>query len=142
MIRDWSPEARVVLGIVFAPLVGPFLFSLPFFVAMAGGPAGRDWSVPLVYLIVGAVIAYLNAFVTAAPIWIIAGRNRLVRNHWPLTIGGTLSGIITMICVTRSFPIPLLSFGAVAGFLSALLFWVIALREAPHLRTEKALTGI
>jgi len=142
MIRDWSPDARVVLGIVFAPLVGPFLFSLPFFVAMAGVPAGRDWSVPLVYLIVGAVIAYLNAFVIAAPIWIIAGRNRLVRNRWPLTIGGTLSGIITMICVTRSFPIPLLSFGAVAGFLSALLFWVIALREGRHLRTEKELTGI
>jgi hypothetical protein len=143
MIRDWSPEARLVLGFIVAPLAVPMLFTVPYLIGMINTTSiRRNWSLPLVVLIVGAVTSYSNALVVAAPLWIIVGRSRLVRNHWPLTIGGTLSGITTVVLFASRRDMTYVSFGAVAGFLTALLFWVIALREVGHLRTEKESTAM
>ena len=130
MIRDWSPEARLVLAFGVAPLAVPVLFSLPFF---AMGARSGQWSIALVYLVVGALVTYLNALVVAAPLWIIFGRSRLVRNHWPLTIGGSLSGMATVILFANQWNVTTVFFGAAAGLATALLFWVIALREGTHL---------
>jgi hypothetical protein len=138
MIRDWSPKARLVLGFGVAPLAIPLLFTLPYLIGMLSATSiRRDWSLPLVVLIVGAVTSYLNALVVAAPLWIIVGRNRLVRNHWPLTIGGTLSGMTTVILFANRRDITYVVFGAAAGFVTALLFWVIALRDGRHLETAE-----
>ncbi len=87
MIRDWSPEARLVLAFSVAPLAVPVLYSLPFFVM---GARSGQWGLVLVVLIVASITTYVNTLVVAAPLWIIVGRNRLVRNHWPLTIGGSI----------------------------------------------------
>ena len=132
MIRDWSPESRLVVAFAVAPLAIPLLYSLPFFAMSAHS---GQWGLALVVLIVGALITYLNALVVAAPLWIIVGRSRLVRNHWPLSIGGCLSGMTTvMLFANRRDPTYVL-FGAAAGFATALLFWVIALREKERTRS-------
>jgi hypothetical protein len=127
MIRGWSPEARLVLAFVAAPLVVPLLFSIPFFLM---GVISGEWAIGLISLVVGAVVTYLNAFVVAAPVWIIFGRSRLVRNHWPLTIGGWFSGAMTVLVFASQPNITGVALGGTAGLLTALLFWVIALREA------------
>jgi hypothetical protein len=139
MIRDWSPEARLVLAFGVAPLAVPVLFSLPFF---AMGARSGQWGIALVYLIIGALVTYLNALVVAAPLWIIFGRSRLVRNHWPLTIGGSLSGMTTVILFANRRDPTYVLFGAAAGFATALLFWVIALRGVPVLEKEKELSSL
>jgi hypothetical protein len=128
MIRDWSPEARLVLAFSIAPLAVPVLYSLPFFLM---GARSGNFGIALVSLIVGALVTYLNALVVAAPLWIIIGRSRLVRNHWPLTIGGSLSGMTTVILFANRRDMTIVFLGAAAGFVTALLFWVIALRAAP-----------
>jgi len=138
MIRHWSPEARLVLGFVIAPLAIPFLYSLPFF---AMGARSGQWGIAPVVLIVGAVVTYLNSLVVAAPLWIIVGRSCLVRNHWPLTIGGSLSGMATVILFANRWNMTSVLFGAAAGFATALLFWVIALREGHRLGPAKEFSG-
>jgi hypothetical protein len=138
MIRDWSPEARLVLGFTVAPLAIPVLYSLPFFVI---GTRSGQWGPALVALIVGALVTYLNSLVVAAPLWIIVGRSRLVRNHWPLTIGGSLSGMATVILFASQWNTTRVLFGAAAGFATALLFWVIALREGRRLGPAKESAG-
>jgi hypothetical protein len=81
-------------------------------------------------MIVGTPIAYLNAAVVAFLAWAIWGRDRLAGVHWPLTIGESLSGATTMAIWYGSMGAPGVLFGAFIGFLTALLFWAIALRNA------------
>jgi hypothetical protein len=130
MIRDWSPEARLVLAFGVAPLAVPVLYSLP---GLVMGARSGQWGFALVVLVVGALVTYVNALVVAAPLWIIVGRSRLVRNHWPLTIGGSLSGMATVILFANRWNMTSVLFGTAAGFATALLFWAIALREGPRL---------
>ena len=138
MIGSWSPEARLVLAFAVAPLVVPALYCLPFLVMDA---KSGQWGVALVVLIVGSLVTYLNALVVVAPLWIIVGRLRLVRNHWPLTIGGTLSGMITVIIFVTRRDMAYLFVGGASGFVTALLFWVIALRAVPASAEKKELSG-
>ena len=126
MILEWSAEARLVLAFAAAPLAIPLLYSLPFF---AMGARSGQWGTAVVVLIAAAIVTYLNALVVAAPLWIIFGRSRLVRNHWPLTIGGSMSGMTTVIVFSNHLDLKYVLFGGAAGIATALLFWIIALRE-------------
>ena len=84
----------------------------------------------------GVPIAYLNAAVVALPVWAIWGRSSLTLRHWPLTVGASLSGAITMTVVLDADVITAL-FGAVIGFLTALLFWTMALRNSGIQKADK-----
>jgi hypothetical protein len=139
MIRDWSPEARLVLAFSVAPLAVPVLYSLPFF---GMGARSGQWGIAVVTLIVGAMVTYLNALVVADPLWIIVGRSRLVRNHWPLTICGSLSGMMTVIVSANRPDLENVLFGGAAGFATALLFRAVALREVPNFGKEKEISGV
>lgn len=79
-------------------------------------------------MIVGVPIAYLNAVVVALPVWAIWGRSSLTLRHWPLTAGASLSGAITMTVMLEADVMTELV-GAVIGFLTALLFWTVGLRN-------------
>jgi hypothetical protein len=108
----------------------PVLYSLSLFAVSA---QSGQWGLAIVVLVVGALVTYVNALVVAALLWIIVGRCRLVRSHWPLTLGGSLSGVATVIVIADRWNVTTLLFGAAAGFATALLFWVIALRDGSHL---------
>jgi hypothetical protein len=126
----WSPESRLAFASIVAPPAAPVLFTLTVFVAgtVAQTHPFYDWGIPLVWMIVGVPIAYLNAVVVALPVWAIWDRSSLTRSHWPLTVGASLSGAITMTVVLDKDIVTALA-GAVIGFLTALLFWTIALRN-------------
>jgi len=91
MIGNWSPEARLVLAFVVAPLGVPLLCCMPFVISL----------VPIVSI-----------------------RGELAFSLFALIVGAAISCRLL---------------GAVAGFLSALLFWVIALWETQNTETMKEL---
>jgi hypothetical protein len=76
------------------------------------GARSGQWGLALIVLGVGAVVTYVNTLVVAALLWMILGRCRLVRNHWPLTIGGSLSGVTTVIVIADRWNVTTVLFRA------------------------------
>ena len=93
-------------------------------------PFGGEWVAPVLYVLAGVPIAYLNAIVVVVPVWAIWGRSGLTLSHWPLTLGASLSGAVTLtVLMHRSVGALAVPFGAVIGFLTALLFWTLSFRN-------------
>ncbi|MDH3214849.1 MAG: hypothetical protein OEN01_00995 [Candidatus Krumholzibacteria bacterium] len=121
------PTARIILGFLLAPLMTPLTFTLAGPFAFGESPLSwDDWL--LGPLLLTGPFAYVIALVLGVPAYFVL-RSRGWLTLRLVSLLGATAGVLAGLLIAGDTFVPLITVCALAGGLSAVVFWMIAGRR-------------